>query len=208
MKRSNDGSEPDIHRIQVHLMRPLIHRPVSVREIVVRIEHSGTLLLADVWNQDFFFSSTCTLCLWKALGWGLEGEEIQFSDHRNELVDKRRIWMAKEDGVWRWETVLTRAGSKRLCLLWPFILSGQRSTFHGLAEPYRPNTSQQFGPPASSLAPYCFSYRHERSANMYIDKTDHKNKAHYEADSFRTSCSVFISFYIAIKTGLLSCCIT
>ena len=53
---------PDIHRIQVHLMRPLIPLPVSVRQIAVRTEHSGTLLLADVWNQDFF-SPTCTLCL-------------------------------------------------------------------------------------------------------------------------------------------------
>jgi len=42
---------------------------------------------------------------------------------------------------------------------------------------------------------------------MYIDRTDHKNKAHYEADSFRISCSAFISYYIAIKTGLLSRCI-
>jgi hypothetical protein len=74
-------------------------------------------------------------------------------------------------------------------------------------QPYRRKTGHHFGPPALSLARYCFSYRHERSANMYIDKTDHKNKAHYEADSFRTSCSAFISYYSAIKTGLLSCCI-
>jgi len=36
-------------------MRPLIPRSVSVRQIAVRTAHSGTLLLADVWNQDFFF---------------------------------------------------------------------------------------------------------------------------------------------------------
>lgn len=47
-KRSNDGSEPDIHRIPVHLLRPFVPRPVSVRHIVFRIEHSGTLLLVDV----------------------------------------------------------------------------------------------------------------------------------------------------------------
>jgi hypothetical protein len=36
-------------------MHPLIPRPVSVRQIVFSIEHLGTLLLADVWNHDFFF---------------------------------------------------------------------------------------------------------------------------------------------------------
>jgi hypothetical protein len=61
-KRSNDGSEPDICPTQVHLIRPSIARPVSVHQIVLRTEHSGTLLLADVWIHDIFFS-TSTLCL-------------------------------------------------------------------------------------------------------------------------------------------------
>ena len=36
-------------------MRPLIPRPVSVRQIVLTTEHSGALLVADVWNHGFFF---------------------------------------------------------------------------------------------------------------------------------------------------------
>jgi hypothetical protein len=58
-------------------MRPLIPRLVCVRQIVFWIEHSGTLLLADIWNHDIFFPHMHTLSM-KSLGVGLGGEEIQF----------------------------------------------------------------------------------------------------------------------------------
>jgi len=58
-------------------MRPLIRRPVSVRQIVFRIEHSGTLQLADVWNQDFFFFHMHILSM-KSLGIGV-WEEKKFN---------------------------------------------------------------------------------------------------------------------------------
>ena len=81
-------------------MRPLIPRPVSVRQIVLTTEHSGALLVADVWNHGFFFSHA-HFVYEKLGGRGLGGEEIQFSEHRNELVDKRRIWMTRKTGCGR-----------------------------------------------------------------------------------------------------------
>jgi hypothetical protein len=58
-------------------MRPLIPRPICVRQIVFRIEHSGTLLLVDVWNHDIFFPHAHVVDE-KLGGGGLGGEEIQF----------------------------------------------------------------------------------------------------------------------------------